>query len=338
MRRSGRAWLLIASVTIATACTTSRPRPTCSESDPDCGTDWECMESSSLEACVAVIIPYPCTQTRFLCIAQGILTAGEACLGDGECVDGLYCPYSTDGSPRVCTAPECETRADCPDGQACRLHLCRADTADAICGAELECADHQYCAGSCTIAPPEGGNRCDSDIECADGRTCVERAPPYRYCTECDADAECAGHEAGSFCYDAFCAQCSPTSCGDQVCDPARGCVQCIADEDCPTGHACSQSLCRERCDFPNHEECASGHCAVGDLCVLPVGTPCDGPDHSAAECGEGSCVATDAGGAAAEPYCTRTCGFAGTPCPAGYTCVENVDVDGITEDVCLTD
>src|SRR5687768_16845239 len=99
MRRTGRVLLLMVAIAGASACTTSRPRPACSESDSDCGTDWECVESSSLEACVAVIIPYPCTQTRWLCIAQGILTAGEVCLGDGECVDGLYCPYSTDGNP-----------------------------------------------------------------------------------------------------------------------------------------------------------------------------------------------------------------------------------------------
>lgn len=329
----------VAFALVAIGCT-GRARPTCSASDPDCGTGWECVDRESLEACVAVVIPYPCTQTHQVCLAQGILTAGEECLGDGECADGLYCPYSTDGRARVCTVPECETSADCPDGQACRLRECRADTLDSLCGEGLDCARHQYCAARCVMAPAEGGNACESDDECAAGQGCVERTDVAgSYCSECATDADCAGHESGPHCYDAFCAICSPASCPGQVCNRFRGCVECNEDADCPTHYACSQYVCRERCDFPNHEECASGQCDVGGLCVLPVGTACASPDdHSATECGDGSCVARDASGGAAAPYCTRWCDSSTPPCPAGYTCVESVEIDGITDDVCLAE
>lgn len=332
------ALVLLVGVLGGVGCKPGHERPTCSAADGDCGSDWECVDRESLEACVAVVIPYPCTQTRYLCVAQGILAVGEICLGDGECNEGLYCSRPADGSERTCTVPQCATRDDCRDGLACRAHECE-ESLDRICGEGFECARGQYCSGGyCDVAPVAGGNPCAGDPDCAAGRSCVERPGlAGTYCSECASDDECSGHEAGPFCFDSFCERCSDASCGDRVCHRERGCVDCNVDADCPSGARCSQYVCRQICDFPSHDQCASGHCDVGDLCVLPVGTACSPADrYSAAECGEGSCVGLDAAGAEAEPYCTRTCGSSYPPCPAGFACVEGVDVGGIRDDLCL--
>src|SRR5690349_4743595 len=125
----------------ALGCAAHHSRPTCSDTDRDCGADWTCVESDALDACVAVIIPYPCIGTHYLCLAQGILDPGEACLDDSECRDGLYCRRPSDGSTPTCSVPECETRDDCPSGQACRLHAC-SESLERDCGEGLPCAEH----------------------------------------------------------------------------------------------------------------------------------------------------------------------------------------------------
>jgi hypothetical protein len=314
-------------------------RPTC-DAHSSCPSGWACQSSSSIGVCAAVIIPYPCPDTEYTCIAQGILQEGDGCLNDDECRTGLFCPYpEAAGDVPVCTRPQCQSRDDCLTGKAC-VHFQCASGDGLSCSSGADCGKGQYCNfGSCATAPAEGGNDCAADDECARGRHCVaDFDMEYMRCTECTTDADCAGNMAGTHCNQGLCAGCNQASCGDQVCLPQSGlCVDCVQDSDCTGGLTCDNEQCRQRCDnFANGgTSCPSGYCSFEGYCSAPIGTSCMAESYEdTTTCGGSSCIAT-VGGQNVPPFCSRTCNPSDPPCPSGTTCTQ-VTLEGSDELYCV--
>src|SRR5690606_17857628 len=103
----------------------------------DCLGDGDCDEGET------------CDMTTNTCTEQGCLgnedcTGGLVCVGgtceqctmDSQCTMDEFC--TIDG---VCGVPECDTDADCPDGQICELRICVDETMEADVMEELISGD-----------------------------------------------------------------------------------------------------------------------------------------------------------------------------------------------------
>jgi hypothetical protein len=235
----------------------AEPRPHCTGRDSECGDGWHCAESDTLEWCTTSIV---CEGSRYTCIAEGIFEAGRSCLANSECVEGAHCSRIEAEARQVCRLDECMRDSECSEGEMCRNFDC-ITTLGASCSdqsGEYGCSDHEICSeGECVAAPPEGGNSCWNDSDCAPDAPCTY-GTGVPLCATCADDEQCTDPEA-SYCHEGHCGICNASSCAPRHCDERQGCVECLQDEHCQPGGRCVNGACNASCD--QQEECGSGLC-----------------------------------------------------------------------------
>ncbi|RMG19458.1 MAG: hypothetical protein D6729_05165 [Deltaproteobacteria bacterium] len=301
----------------------------------------------------------PCTEDRQCggasdrCIEDptiGRHFCGKACQGDGDCEQGSTC--QTIGGVKTCwpsvatceqvagcnpnTGQSCQQDSDCTEGedQVCdQLQgtcvarvptcpfgtVCNRDTrqCEAACTIDDDCAAHEDCQTTpcrCTNNECVQILLCRDNSECEPGQVCI--VPPGQTEGECgpscSSDAECP---QGQVC----------TDLGSR-----RACVDgCTSNADCPLNSNCSGGRCVPGCQTtavcqpceicqpinPQVKACTqvSGYCEV---CTAPA-NGCSTLDGTRYCCDTGP---TD--------YLGVDCS-GGRGCPAGFACVDIVDLAG---------
>jgi hypothetical protein len=141
------------------------------------------------------------------------------------------------------TCAECTTEAECGAAKpVCVTGRCVACTADEHCQKDR----------ACNTATTECAKRCAQNEECTDKEAKVCN-PTAAYCVECVTDPDCTKPDR-SRCetQTGSCVACLDDSdCMGATlhCSPARVCVQCLADEQCPDAGTCD--LERTKCAPP---------------------------------------------------------------------------------------
>lgn len=297
------------------------------------------------------------------CLAGRVCAEGicaDACLGDGDCGDGLRC----DPGAGACVPDDrCVGDGDCPSG-AC------VDGECVMACVEGQCPGRQTCdpsSGAC-VEPDD----CTDDIDCLDDRVCLDGL----CATPCGEDAECPGAQG---CVDGRCAE--PAVCGgdadctgDRLClagacaDPCgrAGCpgalecdagtgrcgeaAPCAGDDGCFAGRRCLEGACIEPCaedaDCPGVQRCDAGLCVDPSDCALDAacgpGRICEGgrcvDGCPAAPCAEGVCD-EETGRCVVAGACVEAADCAGAQRCEDGRCVEPAacggDADCLDERVC---
>jgi hypothetical protein len=199
-----------------------------------------------------------------------------------DCPDGQIC----EEPEGVCvTPPECEINADCDDGVFCNgVETCNAGTCGAVsacppftdgcvvrnadCDEENDtcidvandddCIDDSLCTED--ICNAETGQCENPPVDCGDGIDCTDDL--------CNEDTgECMNDPNDANCQDDgfFCT-------GQEICDPATGCLS--EGDPCPEGTVCNDNsdTCVEITDCGNGipetgEDCDDGNVLDGDCC-----------------------------------------------------------------------
>lgn len=199
--------------------------------------------------------------------------AGEVCVSNDLVKDACF--------PRDCDDQRCDGDEVCFQGD-CVAESC----------AGVDCGGYpNVCRGGVC----EVGNCTDPDVQCPDGRACVENdcllpcdeqadcdplACRDGYCRPCELDQDCGG---GLICVAEQCVDaCSPGAClAGEVCDAESGrCVDaCQGDADCDTDELCD--LASGECgpaDCAAADQGQQGACESGEVCVdrrcLPTRAP----------------------------------------------------------------
>lgn len=238
----------------------------------------------------------------------------------GRCVDGRCVP----------PALECESDADCPDGQVCEMACWDCDPAmpDCVPG----------CEGHCVPAPPP---QCETDADCPAGFACLVEcwAPGCDPSTgECPPECDPATGQCDEYCQGYCVPRQEPECVTDDDCiypDGQTGqCIEgrCVFDEipcddsmPCPPGMECVM-VCWD-CD-PSDPDCEPG-CQGFCVPVEPqcyADTDCIGPDGQTGRCVDGHCVFDPL-------YC-----HADWECPPGFYCAMarcGPDCDPSTDPAC---
>ncbi len=224
---------------------------------PDCLPS--CLEDPTLPGCDAFDLGMgdqgvpdagPCGACAAGTVCDPTAGACVACLGDGDCTDGVCLVDEADSANNQCVG--CEGDDDCTDG------VCDTDSNECVgCLADGDCTDPATA-------------KCDTGTN-----TCVE----------CDASIQCEGTGQNE-CVAGACVQCTEataeTHCGAKSCDPAtnectdtdRGsvtrCGACVSDTEC--------GLADDRCVPMNFMGAArdSGYCLkrFSTGCIPPYASP----------------------------------------------------------------
>jgi N-acetylneuraminic acid mutarotase len=289
----------------------------------------------------------------------GECAGGEICGADGQCAAG----------PSVCGDDECAADEACGDcaadcGDCCGDGLCDAPGGEncASCQADCGCAVGDVCDAvtrQCGACAPQCTGRicgddgcggvcgvCEAGTPCVDGR-CEAACEPACAGRTCGADGcggtcgACAGEQVcdGS----GRCAN-PPDSCGDGVCEAARGedcavcardCGDCCGDGTCDGAAGETCLTCDDDCGCVNNEVCDAAA-----RCVAPCVAQCQGRDCGDDGCGGQCGLCADAQACVAgvcrdlcQPQCDgRTCGGDGCggncgACDPGLLCVDGACV-----------
>jgi cysteine-rich repeat protein len=301
---------------------------TCDEclSNTDCADGTLCNGAETCDGELGVCVagtPVECTGD-LLCDAQ---------TGDCACPSG-----EAEVEPGVCEPIECDTNADCLDGNVCNGdETCNTSTGQCEAGTPLECGDGLACNGIETCDASDG---CLSGtpVECGQGFECQE---PSGECEslcgngELDGDEACDSGPANSDTEPNACrTDCTLPSCGDGVEDDG---------EDCDDGNGVPGDGCSANCLI---EECTTD--TVAEDCT-DVGV-CE-----RADCVDGSCFYNAVARGTTTPDCQSdgtfcngaeacdgagACESAGNPCATGSNppfCDEDLDacVDCLTDEDC---
>ncbi len=206
---------------------------------------------------------------------------------DCECAPGEVC-ISNETIKDTCFPRDCENE-QCDAGEVCFQGLCVSESC-----AGLDCGGYpNVCrAGICEV-----GNCSDPDVQCPDGRECIEdecllpcddqsECAPLAclggYCVPCSLNEDCGGELicAGEQCVEPCTTD--PDACeGAEVCDEDSGlCVEaCTQDSECSTTEICDTdtSLCVDE-ECGQEEGGSQGACGDGELCqdrrCVPVLAP----------------------------------------------------------------
>lgn len=181
-------------------------------------------------------------------------------------------------APTASYALDCETDADCPDGEVCLATPCAVPDCDP---SDPACAPVD-CPSICSAAPVTGFADCETDADCGEGFICIVESgescatpacPPGE---ECDTSIDCEPYE---YSYCAFDIQpcTSDADCGDGLICYSYSYESCTGED-----VACSPD---GECPEPEPAECETVEEA---FCVPPYVAPC----AVDADCGEGfTCV-----------------------------------------------
>lgn len=225
--------------------------------------------------------------------------------------DGTERCYYCDGLGCRPIEADCESPADCDDGEDCIAGLCQSQqqecTDDTHCDGELQCVagtcrgDEAECTEDADCDAQErcsaGACRAEEDLcqfnhECGSHRICIDG----RCMEECADDPDCDGE--GQVCDEGLCR-----------CD-TEGCVEddqpqpfCTAEEGCQgEGVTCVDGVCRTVCDENDpdaaeecqrfdvqFEFCLDGYCATTDEVTADceLSADCEGDQ----ECINGNCL-----------------------------------------------
>ena len=294
-----------------------------------------CPGAQTCDAAGDCVEPESCTAPED-CLAGRLCHEGacvDACLGDGDCGDGLRC----DPEAGVCVDDDrCMSDADCPGGrceQGACVAPCAADacpglqTCDPgtgaciepdVCADDIDCLDLRICLDGTCASP------CAEDSECPGAQTCVEG--------ECAEPATCTGDldcTTDRLCVGGACqAPCGRVDCdGAQVCGGDGRCAEadpCGGDDGCFAGRRCDAGVCVEPCaedaECAGVERCVEGRCVLPDACMLDAAC---GPGRI---CVEQQCV--DACPARACPP-DAMCDEATGRCVVQNACLEAADCAG---------
>ena len=127
----------------------------------------------------------------------------------------------------------------------CSSCLGKSCTSDLNCSFAETCCNQSSgigkCARSCTI-----GKRCTSSLACGSGEFCCLNETGVRQCAKtciirktCNTNQDCISSER---------------CCGAGIKKCARNCavdneLSCLSDQDCASGHCCSNRTCNKQCD-----------------------------------------------------------------------------------------
>lgn len=270
-----------------------------------------------------------------------IVAECEFCTADQIC---LVTPENPEGS---CSAPQCYSPDDCPNGEACVNNVCGGSSDNEGCQNSSQCDAGEVCnlAGECV--PGSSDNTCESNADCDQttefcdpgtdqcipvvdcdtvtceaGERCVEG---YGTCQP-DCTLEGASCQAGEYCNEDT-GTCQVNNCSDigpEDCTPTNpifdaascACVQCENAGDCGAGRVCNAGVCEQQqgCATPcsNDQPGVCGQSGNGTpYCINNCCSECVG----AADCSAGElCIDGFCGQA---PDCTTD----PNACPAGYEC-----------------
>jgi hypothetical protein len=241
------------------------------------------------------------------------LSAGDACVSNGECASGLYCNKASGTCPGTCTAYSAL-------GEPCDVN-------------GLSCGQNLVCRSNACIALATVGSSCMTDSDCP-SEICIGVDSGYCANLWCDPTTNtcAAGVGAGQVC--------GPTDAGANVaCENDLGCVSlegtgtcaapgaagapCTFDSNCQTGLHCEGFVIGHQL----------GQCAA----PLPLGASCN--DTTA--CGAGLFCKYDAqgiNGACAPPSGPGdSCTSSDSDCQPGLTCQVGATVNGLAQRECLT-
>lgn len=255
-------------------------------------------------------------------------SGGQACESDADCGEGT-CLATAEGN-RVCCTGACDTSCQrcSAEGSAC------VDIDDDEACGTIECP-----TDACRIYDPATvvADRCNAG-RCATAAEACSVFQPQRADLECSAAALCDAEGGCSRAKRPLLAECaSSEQCATGACVAAAAgtsvcCSQpCAANEVCGSTGACVPApVCETgalQCSGSNFQRCTAGQwvtelacgalgCSVARAgCFASAGQACS----SNAECGEGTCQDTAAGGsvcctAVCDGPC-RVCGATGTAC-----------------------
>ena len=205
-------------------------------------------------------------------------SGGNGAGGNGAGTTGGEAPGGSGGGPSGCTGPE-----DCPTPAT--------DCIEAVCD-ETTCGEQNKPEGSSC-----NGGRCDgqgSCVECLDNSYCT---PPET----CDPQShECAPPACMNGSLDAGE---TDVDCGGTSCPPCLNNDSCLVGSDCVSGF-CGPGLVCTACS--DNAQCPATDFCQGGICTLKLndGSAC----LNNAQCGNGNCVATSAGGICCNSACNGTC------------------------------
>jgi hypothetical protein len=274
-------------MTDAGECVPAAPLP--GPAGSNCASDRGCLSRScSMGLCLAPtcddeIVNQDETDQDCGGVCERGCAEAQACLVDGDCGDGLFCPPET----RRCTPASCQDRTlngseiltdcgggvcpGCPNGTPCTIHT---DCASGNCGADSVC-EGSTCEDGALNGTETGvdcGGLCPAACETAIG---------------CERSEDCQSGVCDSpGCPDGVALCCSAPACNDEVLNGQE------VDVDC--GGTCGPcpdlSICVQPSDCFN-SNCSDGVCiSCGDDTVNGTETDrdCGGSDPSCRRCNPG--------------------------------------------------
>uniref|UniRef100_A0A182M1U8 EGF-like domain-containing protein n=1 Tax=Anopheles culicifacies TaxID=139723 RepID=A0A182M1U8_9DIPT len=341
-------------------------KPICRKDD-DCRTGEICQGQTCMIGCRS---DSGCSD-HLACIGQQCTDPCQeptACGTNAECVVVLHkkqcsCPGGLVGDPFNLGCRQethlCQTRTDCPKGQACYggtcMQTCRNDqncladercvrgTCRTVCNSDAACGNGLICEGRICQAG------CRSDNQCASNHACINKkcTDPCATLGQCGSCSECTVIDHGVQC------SCPHGYLGNPLLScspPAEKCnAQCTCDEDgmycvkscrqakdCGCGQTCHRGKCRTKCNPGN---CPAGLLCQNGACVAGCRTSADCPSDRS--CTNGKCVDPCADGKACgknalcqvsdhRSLCLCPDGFQGDPSVgcAQYECQTNDDCE----------
>ncbi len=206
-----------------------------------------------------------------------------SCLSElRDCGEGQMCNFDTG----ICETINCQTDADCSDGNACTFESCNLDLNLCENTGEKICDDQDLCTNvSCNIQT----GICEFEQFC-DGLLCQEGV-----CQECFSDSECQQDDPCMIysCQNGDC-YAQPKNCGEgKLCEAGTGnCVEiaCQTDEQCNTDN----SVCTlEECNTELNSCQSAGilDCSGSDPCTIYSCDPLLGCQEEV-KCPDGICNA----------------------------------------------
>jgi hypothetical protein len=236
-----------------------------------CGKDEACTLGTCPDGSACVVNPCTLAECQPLsCLSKGEGDADayctrQDCQSDADCAGGFYCGITRDPHELCGSDPQkgdnnfCGmTSEPCIDpsalgqgntlfeGSRCILRkTCVKRPQCAPCTTDLDCS--QFPTQRCVQVNGEGrcarscaaDSDCDPDYQCTNA-SCVPRfgacTGQGEFCHPCLSDEDCGGKDSTKACIGA---SGDERACYDSAllatpCDPAKGCVECLTDADCP--------------------------------------------------------------------------------------------------------
>lgn len=287
------------------------PAGACEQScddDADCDAGLVCLN----DACVlplACETSEDCPNANVCASDPTALPAGKHCMQNGTNPEGASCDSAHECESGLCIDGrcelECETSADCTDGECAQRALNNGGFALLCSSAGCDCKRNEVCLrdGSCTSA-----KSCLAEA-CSNGETCVGGVCR----TTCTATADCDNDESCTFSDTEAAYFCAVNDCA------------CASDEVCTSGQCVAASACRV------DSQCPSGVCLFGQCqTACESEKDCDGRECLATQTNRGTRLlcGTFGCGCASDSWCdpsglTPACyqGLDCERCGAGYAC-----------------